>query len=71
MPRIGDPEWRHVDGSDAVTYRAQVQTLWDEKQERRNLRVMVAVDDGSQRLIVRPVTRDFIVAPDGSFVGEE
>jgi hypothetical protein len=30
---------------------------------------MVAVDDGSQRFIVRPITRDFIVAQDGSFVG--
>jgi hypothetical protein len=69
--RIGEPEWRQIDGTDAVTYRAQVQTFWDDVRERRNLRVMVAVDDGSRGFIVRPITRDFIVAPDGSFVGEE
>jgi hypothetical protein len=67
--RIGEPEWRQIDGTDAVTYSAQVQTFWDDMRERRNLRVMVAVDDGSQRFIVRPITRDFIVAQDGSFVG--
>jgi len=69
--RIGEPEWRQIDVTDGITYRAQAQVFWDDDLERRNLRVMVAVDDRSQRFIIRPITRDFIIAPDGSFVGEE
>ena len=36
----------------------------------RNLRVIVTIDDGTFRAAFRPITKGFIVAPDGSFVGE-
>jgi hypothetical protein len=35
-----------------------------------NLRVIVTIDDGTFRAAFRPITKGFIVAPDGSFVGE-
>jgi hypothetical protein len=43
--------------------------LWDDPREHRNLRVMVSVDDGGWRSFA-PLSDDFIVAPDGTFIGE-
>ena len=43
--------------------------LWDDPGEHRNLRVMVSVDDGGWRSFA-PLSDDFIVAPDGTFIGE-
>jgi hypothetical protein len=43
--------------------------FWDDS-EHRNLRVMVSVDDGGWRSSLAPLSADFIVAPDGTFVGE-
>ncbi len=69
--RVGSTEWREVEGADALIHRVQIQVFEDDGRAGRNLRVMVAVDDGERRSFVRPLTRDFSVAPDGSFVGED
>jgi hypothetical protein len=42
--------------------------FWDGREEE-NLRVIAAIDDGGWRAL-SPLSEDFIVAPDGSFVGE-
>ena len=55
-------------GESGVTYQLEVQVLWDDRPGG-NLRVLVSIDDGGWRSLV-PVSDDFIVAPDGSFVGE-
>jgi hypothetical protein len=55
-------------GSDGKQYQVETQTFWDSKKSA-NIRVMVSVDDGGLRAF-RPLTRAFIIAPDGSFVGE-
>jgi hypothetical protein len=47
----------------------EVLALWDEGRPGGNLRVMVSIDDGGWRAF-KPLTEDFIIAPDGSFVGE-
>jgi hypothetical protein len=51
-----------------MTYQIEMQVFFDDKS-KRNLRVMGAIDDGGWRAW-KPTCDDFIVAPDGSFVGE-
>jgi len=51
-----------------VTYQIQVQIFVDDAS-RQTLRVMGAVDDGGWRAFA-PLCDSFILAPDGSFVGE-
>lgn len=50
-------------------YQLEMQVLFDE-ESRGTLRVIGAVDDGTFWRAVSPLSDDFIVAPDGSFVGE-
>lgn len=50
------------------TYQVERQAFWDDKR-RKTLRVLVSVDDGGWRSFF-PLADDFIIAPDGSFVGE-
>lgn len=49
-------------------YQVEIQVFWDDRQGG-NVRVAGSIDDGAWRAFV-PLTRDFIKAPDGSFVGE-
>jgi hypothetical protein len=51
-----------------VTYNMDVQAVWD-AEPNEDLRVMVAIDDGGPSVYV-PMVDGFIVAPDGTFVGE-
>jgi len=55
-------------GASGIRYYLEIQTVWDGKVGP-NIRVIAAIDDGGIRAL-RPVTRNFIKAPDGSFVGE-
>jgi hypothetical protein len=51
-----------------ATYQIEIQIFFDDDSER-NLRVMGAIDDGGWRAL-KPLCDDFIMAPDGSYVGE-
>lgn len=51
-----------------VTYQIEMQVLFDDAT-RRNLRVMGAIDDGRFSSL-KPMCDDFIMAPDGTPVGE-
>ena len=51
-----------------VTYQIEMQVCFDDAA-RRNLRVTGAIDDGGWRAL-KPMCDDFIMAPDGAFVGE-
>jgi len=64
----GESEHLDIDGPSGKSYQVEIQAFWDDKKEQ-NLRVMVSIDDGGLRAIV-PLTSSFIIAPDGSFVGE-
>ncbi|HXJ48924.1 MAG TPA: hypothetical protein VNF91_07140 [Candidatus Acidoferrum sp.] len=57
-----------VDGSPGRRYTIETSVFWDGAKDR-DLRVMVSIDDGGWRAYA-PLTDDFIMAPDGSFVGE-
>lgn len=54
--------------SGRVAYQGEVQVFWDDKPNGA-IRVMASIDDGGWRAFV-PLTADFILAPDGTFVGE-
>lgn len=62
------PDTRTVVAESGVQYQVDVQAFWDSRQPG-NLRVIVAIDDGGWRAF-KPISTDFIVASDGSFVGE-
>jgi hypothetical protein len=59
---------RKARGADGVDYTVHIQSFPDGSGD--NVRVMVAVDDGGWAAW-KPLVDDFIISPDGSFVGEE
>jgi hypothetical protein len=61
-------ETRELTAESGTTYQLMSQVIWDGKAGR-DIRVLVAVDDGGWSAY-KPLTYDFILAPDGSFVGE-
>lgn len=65
---IGKPETFNRVTEDGKSYQLEVETVWDGKK-REDVRVIVAADDGGIRAL-KPLTGDFIMRPDGSFVGE-
>lgn len=65
---LNNPETVETVGAMGVTYQVETQAWWDGK-EGGDLRILVSVDDGGWRTL-RPLSEDFIIAPDGSFVGE-
>lgn len=65
---LNKEELIEVVGKSGTPYSLEVQAFWD-SGDPGNLRVMVAIDDGGWRAF-SPLTDDFIMAPDSSFVGE-
>ena len=57
-----------VCGPSGVSYQLEVEAVWDDRPGG-NLRVFGHIDDRGLRAVA-PLTEDFIMAPDGSFVGE-
>lgn len=66
---LHESDERTVVAESGVQYQVEVQAFWDSPRQPGNLRVIMAIDDGG-RHAYRPLSSDFIVAPDGSFVGE-
>ena len=67
-PLIDEPEVAEVTGPSGVRYQLEVLAVWDNRTDG-DLRVMGAIDDGGLSAWF-PLSEDFIMAPDGSFVGE-
>jgi hypothetical protein len=66
---LDDPHTRQSEGPDTGTlYQVEIEAFWDDR-EGGNLRVLVMIDEGGLRAFA-PLTEDFIIAPDSSFVGE-
>jgi hypothetical protein len=63
---IGSPEFKQALGDDGVTYQLEIEAIWD-ITEGEDVRVIVSVDDGGWRAL-KPLTQDFVMHPDGSFV---
>jgi hypothetical protein len=51
-----------------TSYQLEFQAVWDDKKNG-NIRVIGAIDDGGLWAFM-PLTTDFIIAPNGEFVGE-
>jgi hypothetical protein len=65
--RIGEIECEVVNGADGE-YQMETQAFWDGKPSG-NIRVMVGID-GPGISSLNFLMEDFIITPDGSFVGE-
>jgi len=65
---IGTPEVKQVVGEDGISYQIEIEAFWDINRNE-DVRVIVAVDDGGWRAVI-PLTQDFVMRPDGSFVDE-
>ena len=66
--RLDKPATHELRGESDVTYQLEIQVFGDHRPGG-NLRVRGSIDDGGWRSLA-PLFEDFIVAPDGSFVGE-
>jgi hypothetical protein len=51
-----------------TVYQIEVQVFWDDKPNQ-GIRVVGSIDDGGWRALA-PMSDDFIVLPDGSFIGK-
>jgi hypothetical protein len=52
-----------------TNYQIQIRAFFDDYKAQRDLRIVGSIDDGGWRAFI-PLCDDFIMAPDGSFVGE-
>lgn len=66
---VGNPEHREALGASGTSYQIEIDAVWDGDHPGGDLRVWAAIDDGGWRAFA-PLTKSFIVRPDGSFVGE-
>ncbi|HXE89849.1 MAG TPA: hypothetical protein VNK82_02700 [Terriglobales bacterium] len=57
-----------ISGEDGKPYQVEIDVMWDDERGG-NLRVLGSVDDGGWRTFI-PLTDDFIMGPNGEFVGE-
>jgi hypothetical protein len=65
---LNNPDVSTVRGKSGATYQVEKEAVWDDKKGQ-DLRVMVLIDDGGWRAF-SPMSESFIVAADGSFMGE-
>lgn len=65
---LGKPRVAELRGPSGAAYQVEVEVHWDHRSGGA-LRVLGSVDDGGRRAL-KPLTDDFILAPDGTFVGE-
>jgi hypothetical protein len=63
------PDCEQIQGLSGAEYQVEVEALWDDR-DAQTLRILASVDDGRGWRAFSPLTDSFIVAPDGSFVGE-
>ena len=68
--RLLDDRDEHVsDGPSGTKYCIEIQAFWDDPP-RPDLRIRGMINDQSLGSSIHPLCEDFIMRPDGSFVGE-
>lgn len=65
---IGESYHFEVSGSSGSSYQLEVNVFWDDRRGEA-IRVSCSIDDGGWRAFV-PLTDDFILSADGTFVDE-
>lgn len=79
LKRLAYSEWRawalerrietiEIVGSSGAPYQIEIEARWDD-ESTGNIHVFAAIDEGGWRSLA-PLGADFIIAADGSFVGE-
>ena len=66
--RLSEIDTCQLFGELGTQYQVEIQVMRDNNRQQ-NIRVMGAIDDGGWRAF-SPLTDSFIMAPNGSFVGE-
>ena len=68
---IGSPLNFERKGPSGAVYQIEIQAFWDNpRSSDGNLRVIASIDDGKFPSAFIPNSADFIMSPDGNFVGE-
>ena len=68
---LGDVNAFEVTGASGAIYQIEVEAFWDDPRKKGgDVRVIASIDDGRGWRAFSPKTSGFIMAPDGSFVGE-
>lgn len=65
---LGKPVTGMRNGLSGTAYQVETHALWDDGVGG-NIRVLISIDDRGLRSLM-PICTDFIIAQDGSFVGE-
>jgi hypothetical protein len=65
---LHQPDCEQITADSGAKYQVEIEALWDD-EFAGHLRLVASIDDGGWRALV-PITEGFIVASDGSFVGE-
>ena len=66
--KIGEIDCLEITGPSGAKYQIEIQFFWDDRPDG-DVRVMGGIDDGGLRAFM-PLCDDFIISPDGRFVGE-
>lgn len=69
IERMNSEDHYEVVGFAGAEYQVEIQFFWD-GPPGGDLRVLGSIDDGSFWYATKPLTDDFVIAPDGRFVGE-
>jgi hypothetical protein len=64
-----EPVAHEVQAPSGRIFQIEILAVWDDRK-RQHLRVLVQMDDGTGMRFKPFVSDDFIVAPDGRFIGE-
>ena len=64
---MGTPQVAEVLGPSGVKYQLEVEVFWDSRKGG-DIRVLAGIHDGGWRAF-KPLCDDFILAPNGAFVG--
>ena len=65
---LGKPDCEQITSHRGVEYQVEIEAFWDD-ETAGHLRLVALIDDGGWRALA-PLADDFIIAADGSFVGE-
>ena len=65
---LDEPEVSEVTGPSGALYQVELQAMWDNRRSGSIL-VIASIDDGGWPAFA-PMSESFIVAPDGSSVGD-
>jgi hypothetical protein len=67
---VGETEIGELAGESGTRYQFEIDFVWDSPKKPNDIvRVLGSIDDGGIRAFV-PLTEGFLMAPDGTLVGE-